>query len=64
MAFLNKDKVVSYIEAGAYTDGDRTLSLSSDKLPGLAGQTLDILILDKYKGVSSTLARAPIPSAR
>jgi hypothetical protein len=33
-------------------------------LPGLAGQTLDILILDKYKGVSSTLARAPIPSAR
>ena len=64
MVFLNRDKVVSYIEAGAYTDGDRTLSLSSDKLAGLAGQTLDILILDKYNGVSSTLARTPIASAR
>jgi hypothetical protein len=33
-------------------------------LAGLAGQTLDILILDKYNGFSSTLARTPIASAR
>jgi hypothetical protein len=64
MAFLNKNNVASYIEAGAYTNGDDTLNLSSDKLKGLAGQTLDILILDKYNGVSSTLSRAPIASAR
>jgi hypothetical protein len=64
VVFLNRNKVVSYIEAGAYTNGASTLNLSSDKLAGLAGQTLDILILDKHNGVSSTLARAPIASAR
>jgi hypothetical protein len=64
VTFLNKNKVVSYIEAGAYTNGASTLNLSSDKLNGLAGQTLDILILDKYKGVSSTLSRVTIASAR
>jgi hypothetical protein len=64
IAFLSRNKVVSYIEAGAYTNGANTLNLSSDKLSELAGQTLDILILDKYSGVSSTLARAPIASAR
>jgi hypothetical protein len=62
VTFLNKNEVVSHIDAGAYTDGARTLGLSSDKLEGLAGQTLDILILDKSAGVSSTLARAPIAS--
>jgi hypothetical protein len=62
--FLNRDKVVSYIEAGAYTNGASALNLSSDKLNGLAGQTLDILILDKYSGVSSALARASIASAK
>src|SRR5215510_4140919 len=64
VVFLNRNKVVSYIEAGAYTDGARALHLSSDKLEGLAGQTLDILILDKYSGVSSTLSRVTIASAR
>jgi hypothetical protein len=64
MASLGRDKVVSYIEAGAYTNGAGTLNLSSDKLNGLAGQTLDILILDKYSGVSSTLSRVTIASAR
>jgi hypothetical protein len=38
--------------------------LSSDKLEGLSGQTLDVLILDKYNGVSSTLSRVTIASAR
>jgi hypothetical protein len=64
VTFLNRNEVISHIDAGAYTDGARTLSLSSDKLDGLAGQTLDILILDKYNGVSSTLARVTIASAR
>ncbi|HEU0183667.1 MAG TPA: hypothetical protein VFS27_00020, partial [Blastocatellia bacterium] len=64
VTFLNRNEVISHIDAGAYTDGVRTLSLSSDKLDGLAGQTLDILILDKYNGFSSTLARTPIASAR
>jgi hypothetical protein len=64
VTFLNRNEVVSYIEAGAYTDGVGNLNLSSDKLDGLSGQTLDILILDKYTGVSSTLSRVTIPSAR
>ena|SRR2546422_11271164 len=65
VTFLNnKNEVISHIDAGAYTDGVGTLSLSSDKLEGLAGQTLDILILDKYNGVSSTLSRVTIASAR
>jgi hypothetical protein len=64
VTFLNRNEVISHIDAGAYTDGAGTLGLSSDKLEGLAGQTLDILILDKYSGVSSTLSRAPIASAR
>jgi hypothetical protein len=38
--------------------------LSSDKLDGLSGQTLDILIMDKYNGVSSTLSRVTIASSR
>src|SRR5215510_666668 len=45
VTFLNRNEVVSYIEAGAYTDGVGNLNLSSDKLDGLSGQTLDILIL-------------------
>lgn len=64
VTFLNGNDVVAHIDAGAYTDGAGTLGLSSDKLEGLAGQTLDILILDKSSGVSSTLSRAPIASAR
>jgi hypothetical protein len=64
VTFLNRNEVIAHIDAGAYTDGAGTLGLSSDKLEGLAGQTLDILILDKYSGVSSTLSRAPIASAR
>src|SRR5215510_5918 len=60
VTFLNRNKVVRYIEAGAYADGDRLLQLSSDKLDGLAGQTLDILVLDRYNGVSSTLSRVTI----
>jgi hypothetical protein len=64
VTFLNRNEVVSYIEAGAYTDGVGNLNLSSDKLDGLSGQTLDILILEKYTGVSSTLSRVTIPSAR
>jgi hypothetical protein len=64
VTFLNRNEVITHIDAGAYTDGARTLGLSSDKLEGLAGQTLDILILDKSTGVSSTLSRAPIASAR
>lgn len=64
MTFLNRNEVVSHIDAGAYTDGARTLGLSSDKLEGLSGQTLDILILDKSNGVSSTLSRVTIASAR
>lgn len=64
VTFLNRNEVISHIDAGAYTDGVRTLGLSSDKLEGLAGQTLDILILDKYSGVSSTLSRVTIASAR
>ncbi|MGH9855783.1 MAG: hypothetical protein ACREBD_38605, partial [Blastocatellia bacterium] len=61
--FLDKDKVVRHVGAGAFTDGNRILNLSSDKLDGLAGQTLDILILDQYSGVSSTL-RTTIASVR
>jgi hypothetical protein len=64
VTFLNRNEVISHIDTGAYTDGVRTLNLSSDKLEGLAGQTLDILILDKYTGVSSTLSRVTIASAR
>ena len=64
VTFLNRNKVVRYIEAGAYADGDRLLQLSSDKLDGLAGQTLDILVLDRYNGVSSTLSRVTIASGK
>ena len=64
VTFLNRNEVISHIDAGAYTDGAGALGLSSDKLEGLAGQTLDILILDKYNGVSSTLSRVTIASAR
>jgi hypothetical protein len=64
VTFLNRNEVVAHIDAGAYTDGAGTLGLSSDKLEKLAGQTLDILILDKSNGVSSTLSRAPIASSR
>src|SRR5215813_149658 len=42
----------------------RFLQLSSDKLDGLAGQTLDILVLDRYNGVSSTLSRVTIASGK
>ena len=63
VTFLDKDKVVRHVGAGAFTDGNRILNLSSDKLDGLAGQTLDILILDQYSGVSSTL-RTTIASVR
>jgi hypothetical protein len=64
VTFLNRNEVVRYIEAGAYTDGVGNLNLSSDKLDGLSGQTLDILIMDKYNGVSSTLSRVTIASSR
>jgi hypothetical protein len=64
VTFISKNEVVRYIEAGAYTDGVGNLNLSSDKLDGLSGQTLDILILDKYNGVSSTLSRVTIASTR
>jgi len=63
VTFLNKDKVIRHIGAGASTDGNRILNLSSDKLDGLAGQTLDILILDQSSGVSSTL-RTTIASVK
>src|SRR5262245_38703471 len=63
VTFLDKDKVIRHIEAGAFTDGNRILNLSSDKLDGLAGQTLDILILDQLDGVSSTL-RTTIASVK
>lgn len=64
VTFLNRNEVISYIDAGAYTDGAGNLGLSSDKLAGVAGQTLDILILDKSNGVSSTLSRVTIASTR
>src|SRR5262245_31905800 len=64
VTFLNRNEVVSHIDAGAYTDGVSALGLSSDKLDGLAGQTLDILILDKYNGVSSSLSRVTLASVR
>ncbi len=64
VTFLNRNKVISHIEAGAYTDGARTLHLSSDKLNGLAGQQLDILVLDRLNGVSSTLSRVTIASGK
>src|SRR5262245_37100221 len=64
VTFLNRNRVVSHIEAGAYTDGAKVLHLSSDKLNGLAGQTLDILVLDRLDGVSSTLSRVTIASGR
>jgi hypothetical protein len=64
VTFLNRNKVISHIEAGAYTDGARVLHVSSDKLNGLAGQTLDILVLDRNNGVSSTLSRVTIASGK
>jgi hypothetical protein len=60
----DRNKVISHLEAGAYTDGARVLHLSSDKLNGLAGQTLDILVLDRNNGVSSTLSRVTIASGK
>jgi hypothetical protein len=63
VTFLDRDKVIRRVAAGAFTDGNRILHLSSDKLDGLAGQTLDVLILDQYSGASSTL-RVTIASVR
>ncbi len=64
VTFLNQNKVVRHIGAGATADGPRSLYLASDKLDGLAGQTLDILLLDHQSGVSSTLSRVTIAAVK
>ncbi len=64
VTFLNKDKVIKHIAAGASSDGLRTLNLTSDQLEGLPGQTVDILLLDHHSGISSTLSRITIASVR
>lgn len=64
VTFLNKNKVVRHIISGAFTNGARTLLLSSDMLSGLTEQTFDILLLDHNSGVSSTLSRVTIASVK
>src|SRR5262249_18884743 len=64
VTFLNKSEVVRHVSAGAFVDGPYTLNVSSDKLDGLTGQTLDILVLDQLNGASSTLSRVTIASVK
>jgi hypothetical protein len=61
---LRGEKVEQQIVAGAYTNGAREFNLVSDSLRGIAGQTYDILIVDKTRLVSTTLTRVTIPSAQ
>jgi hypothetical protein len=61
---LRGEKVEQQIVAGSYTNGAREFNLVSDSLTGVAGQTYDILIVDKTRLVSTTLARVTIPSAQ
>jgi hypothetical protein len=61
---LRGEKVELHIDAGAYTNGAREFNLVSDSLGRAAGQTYDILVVDKTRLVSTTLARVTIPSAQ
>jgi hypothetical protein len=61
---LRGEKVELQIDAGGYTNGAREFNLVSDSLRGAVGQTYDILIVDKTRLVSTTLARVTIPSAQ
>lgn len=58
------EKVEMHITAGAYTNGDREFTLVSDSLKGVAGQTYDLVLVDKTRLVSTTLSRVTIPSAQ
>jgi hypothetical protein len=61
---LRGEKVDLHITAGGYTNGDREFNLVSESLSGAAGQTYDILLVDKTRLVSTTLSRVTIPSAQ
>lgn len=61
---ISNEKVVQYIEIGAYSRGENELDLSSTALSGTTGKTFDILIHDHLNNYSSTLGRVTIPSAR
>ena len=63
VALLSGDKVVRYFDGGVFTRGETELSVASQELKALAGQTFDVLIHDHAQNYSSTLMRVRLPAA-